>query len=70
MLVLFGVWIAFLPVLGFPRGFKNWLYVLTGILVVAFAYYAYIGALSRIAFYTQSINDMEHDEGSAIDDAR
>ncbi|MDP3956214.1 MAG: hypothetical protein Q8Q18_03145 [bacterium] len=48
VLVLSGVFTALLPVLGFPRGFKNLLYIFCGLIIVFFAYYAYIGAMVRL----------------------
>lgn len=29
-----GIWVAFLPFLGFPKNIKNLLFVLTGILII------------------------------------
>ncbi len=38
ILVFTGLWVMILPFLGFPRGFKNILFVLTGLLLIFFAY--------------------------------
>jgi len=73
VLVFFGIWTAFLPVLGFPRGFKNLLYVCTGLLIVVFAYYAYVGALSYLVALSrlQNIGKDEHDsEGTTTVEVR
>ena len=60
VLVLLGAWMAFLPVLGFPRSFKNWLFVISGLLVIFFTYYAYIGSFTRV----QAMRKNTHGETS------
>lgn len=38
ILVLTGLWIMILPFLGFPRGFKNTLFIITGLILILLAY--------------------------------
>ena len=37
-----GVWVAVLPYLGFPYGFRNILFTLTGLLIIYFSYTMYL----------------------------
>ncbi len=41
ILLAFGIWIMGLAYLGFPRPFKNLLYVVTGLLLIVLAYLVY-----------------------------
>ncbi len=41
ILLLFGLWVAVLPYLGFPYSMKNILFTLTGLLLILFGYVFY-----------------------------
>jgi len=41
ILLIFGIWIAILPYLGFPYSWKNIIFSLTGLALAYFAYLSY-----------------------------
>lgn len=68
VLVFLGAWNMLLPVLGFPRNIKNWLFVVTGLLVALCAYYAYVGSFNRLLQLRRSVVNPEpvlHDQEEA-----
>ncbi len=47
LLFILGIWVSILTFLGFPRGFKSVLFVLTGLAIIFLAYLFYRKAKSQ-----------------------
>jgi hypothetical protein len=48
LLLIFGIWMVILPYLGFPRDFKNYLFSITGLIIIYFSYSYYKELKSQI----------------------
>jgi hypothetical protein len=47
IIFILGVWIVFLPYLGFPYFLKNILFSITGLIIIYFSYFIYINLKKR-----------------------